>query len=60
MSGVDDADLIATALAARAGRFVAVGSDADVLAGRSARTQVINANGRRIVPGLKTGPTHRP
>jgi len=73
MSAVDDADLIvtnarittledgrreATALAARDGRFVAVGSDADVLARRSARTQVINANGRRIVPGLNDSHIH--
>jgi predicted amidohydrolase YtcJ len=73
MSAVDDADLIvtnarittlddgrreATALAARDGRFVAVGSDADVLAQRSARTQVINANGRRIVPGLNDSHIH--
>ena len=67
MTTVDDADLIvtnarittlddgrreATALAVRDGRFVAVGSDADVLARRSARTQVIDASSRRIVPGL--------
>ena len=73
MSAVDDADLIvtnarittlddgrreATALAARDGRFVAVGSDADVLARRSARTQVINANGRRVVPGLNDSHIH--
>jgi predicted amidohydrolase YtcJ len=73
MSAVDDADLIvtnarittlddgsreATALAARDGRFVAVGSDADVLARRSARTQVIDAHGRRIVPGLNDSHIH--
>ena len=73
MTTVDDADRIVTnarittlddgrreasAPAARDGRFVAVGSDADVLARRSARTQVINANGRRIVPGLNDSHIH--
>ena len=67
MSATDDADLIvtnakittvddrrreATALTVRDGRFIAVGSDGDVLTRRSARTQVIDASSRRIVPGL--------
>ena len=67
MSATDDADLIvtnakittvddrrreATGLAVRDGRFIAVGSDGDVLTRRSARTQVIDVSSRRIVPGL--------
>src|SRR5262249_14758427 len=73
MSVVDDADLIvtnarittldderrdATAVAVRNGRFIAVGSDADAPAWRTARTQIINANGRRIVPGLNDSHIH--
>jgi predicted amidohydrolase YtcJ len=42
----------ARALATAGGRFVAVGDEADVMCYADANTQIIDANGRRIVPGL--------
>ena len=48
----------ATALAVRDGRFIAVGSEADVLAHLPERTRVIDAGGRRIVPGLNDSHIH--
>lgn len=48
----------ATALAVRDGRFVAVGSDADMRALEGAGTHVIDAAGRRIVPGLNDSHIH--
>ena len=42
----------ATALAIAAGRFVAVGSEADVMPLATSATRVIDARGRRVVPGL--------
>jgi predicted amidohydrolase YtcJ len=48
----------ATALAVRDGRFTAVGSDADVQTQRTARTTVIDAKGRRVIPGLNDSHTH--
>jgi predicted amidohydrolase YtcJ len=55
---LDGARPEATALAIRNGRFTMVGNDADVEAQRSARTTVINANGRRVIPGLNDSHTH--
>ena len=48
----------ATAVAIRDGRFLAVGSDADVQAHRTARTTVIDGNGRRVIPGLNDSHIH--
>src|SRR6516225_7517939 len=49
----------ASALAVQDGRFTAVGADADVLRlARGAGTRVIDARGRRIVPGLIDSHTH--
>ena len=48
----------ASALAVRDGRFVAVGGEADVRAHRGERTQVIDAGGRRIIPGLNDSHIH--
>ena len=42
----------ATAVAIRVGKFVAVGSDAEVMALRDAGTQVIDLHKRTVVPGL--------
>lgn len=42
----------ATAFAASRGRFAAVGGDAEILALRAPTTRVIDAAGRRIIPGL--------
>jgi predicted amidohydrolase YtcJ len=55
---LDHARPEATALAVRDGRFIAVGSDAEVLAHRTARTTAIDANGRRVIPGLNDSHTH--
>ena len=48
----------ATALAVKNGRFVAVGDDADINAHRTARTTVIDGNGRRVIPGLNDSHIH--
>jgi hypothetical protein len=48
----NDAQRSASALAARDGRFLAVGSEPEVLAHRGPRTQVVDARGRRLIPGL--------
>ncbi|KVL51642.1 hypothetical protein WS99_16120, partial [Burkholderia territorii] len=49
---LDRSNPVATAVAIAAGRFVAVGSDADVmpLAGRA--TKVVDLDGRGVLPGL--------
>lgn len=49
---LDRANPAATAVAIAAGRFVAVGNDADVmpLAGRA--TRIIDLDGRAVLPGL--------
>lgn len=49
----------ATAVAIRDGRFVAVGTDAEVVnAARGAGTKVIDGRGRRVIPGLIDSHTH--
>jgi predicted amidohydrolase YtcJ len=55
---LDDARPDATALAVRDGRVVTVGGDADVLRHRGERTQVIDAKGRRFIPGLNDSHIH--
>ena len=55
---LDSSRAEATALAVRDGRFTAVGSDADVQTQRTARTTVIDANGRRVIPGLNDSHLH--
>ncbi|WP_413044415.1 amidohydrolase [Pseudomonas sp. YJ42] len=42
----------ATAVAIRGGKFVAVGSDAEVMALRGAGTQIVDLQKRTVVPGL--------
>jgi predicted amidohydrolase YtcJ len=49
---VDDGFGMATALAVRDGRFVAVGSNDEVRAHVGPKTRVIDARGRTVVPGL--------
>jgi predicted amidohydrolase YtcJ len=49
---LDRSNPSATAVAIREGRFVAVGSDADVLALAGPTTRVIDLKGRRVLPGL--------
>ena len=48
----------ASALAAANGRFIAVGSDAELLALRGPNTRVIDADGRRVIPGLNDSHLH--
>jgi predicted amidohydrolase YtcJ len=49
---LDPARPEAAALAIRDGRFVAVGAEAEVMALAESATQVIDAGGRRAIPGL--------
>jgi hypothetical protein len=48
----------ATAVAIRAGRFVAVGTDADIMAYRGDTTQMIDVGGRTVIPGLNDSHMH--
>jgi predicted amidohydrolase YtcJ len=48
----------AEAVAVREGKFVAVGSDNEVLKLRGDRTQVIDARGRAVIPGLYDSHLH--
>jgi predicted amidohydrolase YtcJ len=48
----------AEAVAIRAGRFVAVGSDHDVLALRDPATKVVDLLGRTVIPGLNDSHLH--
>ena len=48
----------ATAVAIRHGRFVKVGTDKEVLAMRGEATHVIDAQGRRMIPGLNDSHSH--
>jgi predicted amidohydrolase YtcJ len=49
---VDDRFRVATALAVRDGRFIAVGSNSDVRRHIGSSTRVIDGRGRTVVPGL--------
>jgi len=49
---VDPSRPLAHAVAARGGRFVAVGEDGDVMALRGPSTRVIDLRGKTVVPGL--------
>ena len=48
----------ATAVAIRHGRFVKVGTDEEILAMRGNTTRVIDAQGRRMIPGLNDSHSH--
>ena len=48
----------ATAVAIRHGRFVKVGTDEEILAMRGDGTHVIDAQGRRMIPGLNDSHSH--
>ena len=47
-----------TAVAIAEGRFLAVGSDRDVMACRGIQTQLIDAGGRTVIPGLNDSHIH--
>lgn len=48
----------ASALAVKAGRIYAVGPDAEILTLKGPKTQVIDANGGRLIPGIIDAHTH--
>ena len=48
----------ATALAVRDGRFIAVGDDAGLRGLRGDRTLMVDAGGRRLIPGLNDSHIH--
>ena len=48
----------ASAVAIRDGRFLAVGSMEDVMRHRAAATEVIDLNGRTVIPGLNDSHIH--
>ena len=49
---LDRSNPIATAVAIRNGKFLRVGTDADVMPLAGAATRVIDLKGRRVLPGL--------
>lgn len=55
---LDRARPTARAMAIRHGMIVAIGDDAEVMTLRDAGTQVIDAGGRRLIPGLNDSHTH--
>lgn len=55
---VDPQTPIANAFAIQAGKFTAVGSDQDMRALADSETQILDANGATIVPGLIDGHSH--
>ena len=55
---VDDRATIAQAFAVRDGQFLAVGSNEEIHALARAGTQVIDAQGRTVTPGLNDGHIH--
>lgn len=48
----------ATAFAVREGKFVAVGSDAEMASHRGEKTRIINARGHTVIPGLNDSHAH--
>ncbi len=55
---LDDEQPNASALAVREGKFVRVGTDKAVMAYKGPQTKVIDAGGRRVVPGLNDSHIH--
>jgi predicted amidohydrolase YtcJ len=51
---------VATALVVRAGRVVAIGTDADVLGHAGASTTVVDADGAGVLPGFQDAHAHPP
>lgn len=49
---------LADAFAVKNGKFLAVGSNAEIEVHRDEKTQVINANGRTVIPGLNDSHSH--
>ena len=55
---VDAAFSIAEAVAIKDGKILKIGSDADVLSTRGAKTEVIDLAGKLVIPGLIDSHTH--
>lgn len=55
---IDDKKPEAAAIAIKDGRFVAVGSDADVAPFKGPATKTIDLKGRRVIPGLNDSHIH--
>jgi predicted amidohydrolase YtcJ len=49
---------LASAVAVKRGRIYAVGTDAEILSLKDNNTKLIDANGRRLIPGLNDAHTH--
>lgn len=54
----DNRRSFATAAAIKDGRFIAVGSDRDVMTYRDHQTQIIDLQGRTVIPGLNDSHLH--
>ncbi len=54
----DERRSVAQACAIKDGRFIAVGTDKEVLAHKGASTQVIDVGGRTVIPGLNDSHMH--
>src|SRR4051812_27689764 len=57
---VDEKFSLATAVAVRDGKILAVGKDAGILDYRGPKTKVIDAHGRMVLPGLYDSHVHPP
>ena len=58
LATLDERRPLASAAAISNGRFVAVGTDAEVMAYRGEQTQVIDLGGRTVIPGLNDSHMH--
>ncbi len=58
ITSLDRASRSASAMAVADGVIVAIGEEADVMARADARTRIIDAGGRRLIPGLNDSHTH--
>lgn len=55
---MDDQQVTASAVAVRDGKFVRVGTDKEVMVHQGPKTRMIDAGGRRIIPGLNDSHIH--
>ncbi len=55
---MDKANPMATAVAIRGDRFLAVGNDTEVMQYKGSSTKVIDANKRLLIPGLNDSHIH--
>ena len=58
ISGGSLSQPLASALAIKRGKIYAVGTDTEILNLKDNNTRLINANGRRLIPGLNDAHTH--